>query len=98
MAVPTTGAPKASPPVRGPGGGQYRRTTRRWLSYLDTVILTLAIVGVGVIVWQLSQGTTNLNDGLVSLVTASLTAAIANARTSREYYFGSSAAPEEEDV
>ena len=80
----------------GPGGGQYRRATRRWLAWADTFILAIAIVGVGVIVWQLSQGETNLNDGLVSMVTAALTAAVYNARTSREYFFGGSA-PEQED-
>ena len=78
-----------------PGGGQFRRQTRRRLAYADTLILGLAIGGVLVIVWQLSQGVENLNDGLVSLVTASLTAAVYNARTSREYYFGA-AAPEQE--
>ena len=78
------------------GGGQYRRVTRRRLAYADTLILGLAIVGVVFIVWQLSRGETNLNDGLVSLVTAALTAAVYNSRTSREYYFGG-AAPEQED-
>lgn len=83
------------PPVEG-GGARYRRVTRRRLAYADTLILAIAITGVVFIVWQLSRGEVNLNDGLVALVTASLTSAVSNARTSREYYFGGSA-PEQED-
>ena len=85
------------PRTTEPGGGQYRRQTRRRLAYFDTAILGLAIGGVLVIIWELSQGAENLNDGLVALVTASLTAAVTNARTSREYYFGASAPEQEGD-
>ena len=92
----TPPAPSSVSTPRGEGAGRYRRTTRRRLAYADTLILAVAIVGIVFIVWQLAQGESNLNDGLVSLVTAALTAAVYNARTSREYYFGSSA-PGQED-
>lgn len=77
---------------------EYRRATRRRLAFADTVILAVAVVGVCAIVWQLSTGgeNVNLNDGLVALVSSALAAAVTNARSSREFYFGSSAKDEDQ--
>ena len=87
-------APRPAKPV--PGSVGYRRVTARRIAYSDTVILALAITGVVFLAWRLTEGETNLPDVIVALVTTAVNAAVTNARSSREYYFGSSANEERE--
>lgn len=61
------------------------------LAYIDSALMGVAVLGVGFLAWQLAAGETNLNDAVVSLVSAALTGIITQNRSSREYYFGSSA-------
>ena len=70
-----------------------RDKTPTRIAYIDSFLLGVALVGVGFLAWQLGAGETNLNDAVVALVSSALTGVITMARSSREYYFGSSAEP-----